>query len=147
MNKLNRNVFLTVALIISLFALIGCDSAATNTANGNTAVVANKNAANTTTANATNASNMTADAPKTDVAAGDKIGVAECDDFLEKYEACIMTNAPEAARAGFKSSMEQWRSSWKQLASNPQTKSTLTAACKQTMESAKQSTASFSCKW
>ena len=29
----------------------------------------------------------------------DKIGVAECDDFIDKYEACITGKVPEAARA------------------------------------------------
>jgi curli biogenesis system outer membrane secretion channel CsgG len=64
-------------------------------------------------------------------AAGDKIGVPECDDFIAKYDACVSSKVPEAARAQYKSAIDQWRSSWKKLADNPQTKGTLAAACKQ----------------
>lgn len=79
------------------------------------------------------------------VASADKIGVPECDEFIAHYEACVSGKVPEAARAQFKTGMEQWRSSWKKLAANPQTKSTLASVCKQTAASARTSMKSYNC--
>ena len=137
--------------LISLFALcvllgtvmLACGGAAENTntaANTNTNTAANAN----TKAAATPAA---ASSPASTTAAAGDIGVPECDDFLKKYEACVSGKVPAAAQATFKSSMEQWRTSWKQLAANPQTKATLAAACKSSMETAKTSLASYNCTW
>ena len=147
MIKLNKFSLLTIALIVCMFALVGCNTTSTNNANGNTATVTNTNASKPTGNTTTPAANTNTETAKTETKSGDKIGVAECDDFLEKYEACVTTKVPEAARASFNSSMQQWRSSWKQLASNPQTKGTLADACKKSLESAKQSLSTYSCAW
>jgi hypothetical protein len=88
-----------------------------------------------------------ATAPATPVAAAEKIGVPECDNFIAAYDACVSSKVPEAARAQYKSSIEQWRSSWKTLANNPATKASLAAACKQSAEQAKTSLASYNCTW
>ena len=134
--------------LISLFALcvlLGCvmlacgGSENANTANTNATTNANTKAAATPAATAATTNSATS-------AAGD-IGVAECDDFLKKYEACVSGKVPAAAQATFKSSMEQWRTSWKQLAANPQTRATLAAACKSSMDQAKTSLASYNCSW
>lgn len=77
----------------------------------------------------------------------DKIGVPECDDFLTKYEACVVGKVPEANREQYKTMIQQWRTSWKQLAANEQTKASLINACKQAHESAKQTTAAYGCTW
>jgi hypothetical protein len=139
MIKLNKNLFLIVALAGGSIGFTACSSAPTNTANSNTTVVANTNTTKTTTETKTET--------KTETAAADKIGVPECDDFLTKYEACVTTKVPESARASFKTGMEQWRSSWKQLAANPQTKGTLVDVCKKSLESSKQSLSAYSCAW
>jgi hypothetical protein len=73
------------------------------------------------------------DTAKTTAPAGDKIGIAECDDYIAKYEACT-GKVPEAARATYKSSLEQMRTQWKKMADNPATKSALASACKQATE-------------
>jgi hypothetical protein len=147
MIKLNKYAFLIVALIVGAIGFAACNTTSNNTTNGNTANTGNTtgNATTNTTSNAT--SNTNTNMAKTETASADKIGVAECDDFLEKYEACVTTKVPEAARASFNSSMQQWRSSWKQLASNPQTKGTLADVCKKSLESAKQSLSTYSCAW
>ena len=129
---------LCVALCLGLLACGGAE-------NTNTAANANTTAANANTKTAATPASTTATPAGTTSAAGD-IGVAECDEFLKKYEACV-GKIPGAAQATFKSSMDQWRTSWKQLAANPQTKSTLAAACKSSMESAKTSLASYNCAW
>ena len=137
--------------LISLFALcillgtvmLACGGAADNTntaANANATTNANTKAAATATPAA-------ASTPASTTSAAGDIGVAECDDFLKKYEACVSGKVPANMQATFKSSMEQWRTSWKQLAANPSTKGTLAAACKSSMDSAKTSLASYNCTW
>jgi hypothetical protein len=93
-------------------------------------------------------SNSTAgNSNKTTATAGDKIGVPECDDFIAKYDACVSSKVPEAARAQYKSAIDQWRASWKKLAENPSTKGTLAAACKQAAEQQAAALKSYGCSW
>jgi len=75
----------------------------------------------------------------------EKIGIAECDDFLTAYDACVTTKVPEVARAQYKSTLDQWRTSWKKMADNLDTRASLAAACKQSAEQAKASMTAFNC--
>jgi hypothetical protein len=119
--------------IACAIVLVGCAKSETNS---NSATTGNANkAASTTTPASTTAT----------TASADKIGVPECDQFIADYEACVSSKVPEAARAQFKTGMEQWRSSWKKLAANPQTKGTLANVCKQTIESARTSMKAYNC--
>ena len=129
--------------MISLFALcvllgavmLACGGAADNT--------------NTATTNATaNTNTKTAATPaSTSSSSGGDIGVAACDDFLKKYEACVSGKVPAAAQATFKTSLDTWRSSWKKLAETPQGKAGLETACKSALDQAKTSLASYNCSW
>jgi len=112
--------------------LVGCSAAPSN-----------QNAATTSNANTAATTAPATTAPAT--AAADKIGVPECDDFIAAYDACVSSKVPEQVRAQYKSSIEQWRSSWKKLADNPSTKGTLAAACKQSAESARTSMKTYNC--
>jgi hypothetical protein len=76
---------------------------------------------------------------------GEKIGIPECDEFITAYEACVTSKVPELQRATYKTAVDQWRSSWKKLAENPQTKPTLVAACKQAAAQAATSMKSYGC--
>ena len=96
-------------------------------------------------ANANKAATANTPASTAPVASADKIGVPECDEFIANYEACVTGKVPEVARAQYKTAIEQWRTSWKKLADNPQTKGTLAAACKQSAEQARASMKSFNC--
>ncbi|HEX8174427.1 MAG TPA: hypothetical protein VF543_04830 [Pyrinomonadaceae bacterium] len=111
-----------------------------NTANTTTATSNKGSSANTTTTNTTTTNTTT-----TTSGSGEKIGVAECDEFIAKYDACVSAKVPESARAQYKSSLDQWRNSWKTLAANPATKGTLAAACKTTIEQARTSMKSYGC--
>lgn len=75
----------------------------------------------------------------------EKIGIPECDDFLTAYDACVSGKVPEVARAQYKTMIDQWRSGWKKLADNPNTKASLASACKQTAEQAKASMKAYNC--
>jgi len=50
------------------------------------------------------------------VAAGDSVGVAECDDYLKKMEACFSKDA--ATKAAMEPSMKTTRDSWKTAAAS-----------------------------
>src|ERR1700730_11030229 len=112
---LKRTLLIFAVLCAAIVA--GCSKTET-TENSNT-MAGNSNKPKTTATSTTTASS------------GEKIGVPECDDFIAKYDACVSSKVPEAQRAQYKSTIDQWRSSWKKLAENPATKGTLAAAWKQ----------------
>lgn len=130
-----KKIFVTLALVAACaLVLTACGGGSDNTAASNSnAAPANANKTSTTSTPTTTSSPTTTNSPTT-TASGDKIGVPECDDFLAKYEACLTGKVPEAARPQFKSAVEQWRTSWRKLAENPQTKAGLVQACKAAKE-------------
>ena len=74
-----------------------------------------------------------------------QVGVAECDTFITAYENCVTTKVPEAARAQFRSSINTWRTEWKKLADNPQTRGTLATVCKTQLETARTQMKAYGC--
>jgi hypothetical protein len=124
-----RNTLLILCVLCAAI-LIGCSK----TEMGNS---------NTMTGN----SNKTTSTTSTSAPAGEKIGVPECDDFIAKYDACVSSKVPEAARAQYQNAVKQWRESWKKLAENPQTKGTLAAACKQAREQQEAALKTYGCAW
>ena len=127
-------------ILIALFAscallLTACGGTETSNGNSNNAGTANTNKPTATSSPAASTSNT----------AGDKIGIPECDDYLNKYEACVSGKVPDAARAQYKSSLEQTRKSWREMAANPQTKAGLAKACQMATDQAKQTFKMFGC--
>ena|SRR5437588_939960 len=134
---INKTPFLVALCIAAGLVLLACGGGADNTANtANTANAGNTNKATNTAANTSTASTS-----------GEKVGVPECDDFLAKYEACVSGKVPAAAQSAFKTSMETWRNSWKELAKTPQGKAGLATACKSAADQAKASLGSYGCSW
>ncbi len=125
-----RNLILVICVLCAAI-LIGCSK--TEMGNSNTAMD-NSNKGTTTTKTET-----------TTPSSGEKIGIAECDDYIAKYEACSK-KVPEAGRAAYKSALDQTRASWKKLADNPQTKGTLAAACKQALQTAEATWKGYGCE-
>ena len=80
-------------------------------------------------------------------AGADDVGVAACNEWIQKYTKCINDKVPEAARQQMKDAMKQTTDTWKQTASTPEGKQALENACKQMIESTKQATASMGCEW
>jgi hypothetical protein len=79
-------------------------------------------------------------------------GVAACDDFLAKYDACmtsLSSKAPvfAAQREAIKSQMDMTRKQWTEYAKNPATKSTLEGLCKQSAEQIKLAFQAFGCSF
>lgn len=86
-------------------------------------------------------------AEKSAASSGDKVGVPECDEYLDKYEKCLKDNVPAAARGPMEEAMKTTRDTWKQSASSAAGKSALAQACKQALDTAKTAMASYNCKW
>jgi hypothetical protein len=74
-------------------------------------------------------------------------GVAACDEFLTKYDACVGSKIPEAQRATFKTQIDQTRKAWVDMAKNPSAKATMEATCKQTMDATKASLTAYGCSF
>lgn len=142
-----KRTFIPLGLCVLFALLLAACSSSETTSNNTTANTASSNKTTTTTTTTTSTPATTTSPASTTTASSsrEKIGVAECDDFLTKYEACVSGKVPEAARVQYKATIEQWRKSWRELAANPQTKATLAQACKTSAEQARQSMKSFGC--
>ena len=126
-----------LAVLFCAAGLIGC------AADGNQASKQASAPANTTV----NAQSGAKAPPRVEIKSGDKIGVAECDQYLEKYEACAKNKVPEPGRGAMLSSINQLRNSWITIAVNPETKENLAKECKQNLEETKQNLRAYACAW
>ncbi len=80
-------------------------------------------------------------------AAGDSVGVAECDQYLAAYESCLNEKVPAAARDMMKSSFETTRASWRQAAATPEGRAGLATACKAARDAARQAMSAYGCQF
>jgi len=126
-----------ILAVLCAAILIGCGKTET-TSNNNNSMTKDGDRTTTTSGSPSTATTKTS---------GEKIGIAACDDFLDKYDACVAGKVPEAQRATYRSTLKQWRDSWRELAKNPMTKGTLEAACKQAAEQAKTSMKEYNCSF
>jgi len=148
--KFNTSVLLVVVFAFGVLFFAACGSPASNTAsNTTTANKANTTApSNTTTASTPAASNKETAKSET-VPAGDSVGVAECDEYIKKYEACLTKIAAKAPQAEgpLKTAFQAQRDGFKKAAETPQGKATLATACKNAIDTAKASTSAYACEW
>ncbi len=118
MSKFSKVLFFNLLILLAI-GFAGCSSTAPNTAK-DTKAADNKPAANSEKKPEVTKTEDTKPDSKTETAStGDKIGVPECDEYIEKYEACVFSKVPEAARGAFKSSFEAQRKAWKDASANP----------------------------
>jgi hypothetical protein len=73
-------------------------------------------------------------------------GVAECDDYIKKYEACIDKLAP-AAKDAARQAIDQSRAAWKQAAATEQGKAALATTCKAASDAAAPGLRAQGCSW
>jgi hypothetical protein len=66
--------------------------------------------------------------------AGGSIGVAECDEYVKKYAACI-EKMPAAAKPTAEQGFKAQQDAWKAAASTPEGKAALKTGCKATLDS------------
>ena len=120
---MSRTLPLMFCLVVGLLVLACSKPADTN-----------RNAASTNSVAPSGTPAVSPHNASTNAAAAEKIGVPECDAFLTAYENCVTNKVPAAQRATFETGMKTWRTEWKRLADNPQTKPGLVEACKRQQE-------------
>jgi site-specific recombinase len=74
-------------------------------------------------------------------------GIAACDDFLTKYDSCVVSKIPAEQRAMFKTQLDQTRKAYIDMSKNPSAKATMEATCKQTMDAIKTSLSAYGCSF
>jgi hypothetical protein len=132
---MSKSLPLMVCIVIGLL-LLACAKQETN-----------RNAAATTNATSpapagtprSNANTATA------TATVEKVGVAECDNFIAAYESCVSSKVPESARGPLRAAANRWRTDWKRMADNPQTRAALVEACHRQMETARTQLKPYNC--
>jgi flagellar hook-associated protein FlgK len=77
--------------------------------------------------------------------ADERVGIKECDDYTDQYQACLNDKVPKEARESLAASLTQMRTAWKAAASNPASKDSLAQACVQAKQMAKTSMSAYGC--
>jgi len=153
--KFYPNVLIMAAFVFGALFFTGCNTASNTASNTATTNKANTAASNTATstpaANAANTATSNSEAKTENAPAGDSVGVAECDEYVKKYEACLTKVAAKAPQVegSLKTAFEIQRNAIKSGASTPQGKAALATSCKQMLETAKKNAAltAYSCEW
>jgi hypothetical protein len=86
-----------------------------------------------------------APAPAAAAATADSVGIPQCDDYLNKYQACVQSKVPEASRAMLILSLDQTRAAWRTTLAAPGGKDSLAAACKQMRDATRASMSAYGC--
>jgi hypothetical protein len=130
---MRRTTILVLSLVCGLL-LVACSKTETSN-NSNTS----------STSSTTEKPATSTPATSTASTSGDNIGVPECDDFIAKYDACVSNKVPEMVRAQYKDAIARWRTEWRRMANDPNTRGQLAAACKQAAEQQNAALKSFGC--
>jgi predicted metalloprotease with PDZ domain len=78
---------------------------------------------------------------------GTSVGIADCDEFIEKYERCVKSKVPESARNIFSENLESMRANWRAAAATPKGRAALTQGCRSALEQARASLSTYGCAW
>ena len=146
--KFKNFIAIAAALCFAVISF-GCGGAA-NTTTTTTNKPANTTTTTTTTTTSNSAANTAANTSTTTASTGD-IGVPECDEYIKKYEACLMKVAEKAPQVEtpLKASYQTLRDGWKKAAETPAGKSALATGCKTALDQAKSNPAlkAYACEW
>jgi hypothetical protein len=75
------------------------------------------------------------------------IGIAECDDYVAKYQRCIADKVPSDHKKIFEDALARTHTSWKMLASNPGARPGLPQACMLARQAAQTTLKQYACSW
>ena len=143
-----RAFVLTLATCAACAVLVACgapaDNTTTTTNTKTTTTTANGNTTTTTT-NTSTTTNTAATPASTTTTSAAVTGVAECDEYISKYEACVKDKVPANMRAQMQTTLDASRNAWKTAASTPQGKATLAKTCTDALAAAKQAMGSYGC--
>ncbi|MEO8197387.1 MAG: hypothetical protein ABI689_11780 [Thermoanaerobaculia bacterium] len=85
--------------------------------------------------------------PAATPAAPGETGVAECDEYLRKWDACLATKITGDAHEQVKVALDATREAWKRKVATPEGKAGLAAACRDAADVAEMQVASYGCTW
>ena len=85
--------------------------------------------------------------PAPPAAAPGETGVAECDDYLRKWDSCLATKITGEAREQVKVALDATREAWKRATATPEAKAGLATACREAAELASMQVAAYGCTW
>lgn len=74
------------------------------------------------------------------------VGIAQCDEYIEKYTRCIRDKVPEPARESMEEAMAATTKAWKEAADGP-ARPGLETACTAALDAARQATKAMGCVW
>lgn len=77
--------------------------------------------------------------------AAEPIGIAECDDYIEKYEACLIDKVPDEQRADLRRTLNEQRSKWHDAMSSGQDQAAIAEQCKSAASDALAKLGSYGC--
>lgn len=84
-------------------------------------------------------------APETGIAALERTGVVECDNYLMRFEFCLSRKVPEAHVKPMKAGLETMAEAWKKAAATEAGQAALPVACEMALDAAVKSMAAFEC--
>lgn len=145
---MHRRIALAVALAATLAACNQAPEPAAGPAPEATPAPAGTPTPATTDTGATGVENIPAVAESDALAAssnGSPIGIAACDEYLDKYQACITAKVPEPTRTSLLQSLAASREAWRQSMGSPGAEEALSSACTQAREAAKPSLQAYGC--
>lgn len=65
----------------------------------------------------------------TNVGLADEIGIAECDDYIKKFEACLAEKIPADDQIKFRMTLDDQKRQWRSVANDPAQHDTLVQQC------------------
>ena len=142
-----RAFVLTLAACAACAVLVACGAPADNTTTTTNTKTTTTNASGNTTTTTTTTTTNTAATPASTTTTAAVTGVAECDEYISKYEACVKDKVPAASRAQLQATLDASRNAWKTAASTPQGKATLAKTCTDALAAAKQAMGSYGCNF
>jgi hypothetical protein len=74
-----------------------------------------------------------------------RVGIKECDDYIDQYQACLNDKVPKESRDALATSLNQMRTSWRAAASNAAAKDSLVQTCVQAKQTAKSMLSAYGC--
>lgn len=133
------------------FLLVGCkeQSPAPAAADAAAAKVAAAPAvdAQKVTVDAARAASADAAAPRAELKpSGSRVGIAVCDEYLDKMARCI-TRISAEAQPPMRNAMDESRKAWQENARTPEGRTALENTCKQALDAAKSAAAAMGCEW
>lgn len=74
-----------------------------------------------------------------------EIGIAECDEYIRKYESCLAEKVPEEKRGELRATLDAQRRQWQGSVTAGEDQATIKRQCETEMDSAKRTLNEYGC--